>query len=236
MAASLPDLAPRRPLRLGIVGLGTVGAGVVRLLEENSALITRRAGRPVVITAVNARERSRDRGVDLSPYRWVDDAADVPMADDVDAVVELVGGSDGAALSLAQATLAAGKPFITANKAMIAHHGMALAQVADAADIPLKFEAAVARLPATSRTSALIAWEPFVSAGAVHEAPVGEVVQGIAAPSIATKSVAGATPEPASEYARSTRTRNAGSRLITTAAGAVMASVGAVVSPPPPVV
>jgi homoserine dehydrogenase len=136
--------SPRPPLRLAIAGLGTVGAGVIRLLETNANLIARRAGRPIEVVAVSARDRHKERGVDISRYRWEDDMDDLASHDDVDAVVELIGGADGPALTLARNTLAKRKPFVTANKAMIAHHGMALAAVADAADVPLKFEAAVA--------------------------------------------------------------------------------------------
>ena len=137
--------APARPpFRIAVAGLGTVGAGVIRLLEVNRDLIARRAGRTIEVVAVSARSRHKDRGIDLSPYRWEDDMDDLAALTDVDAVVELVGGSDGPALTLARNTLAQGKALITANKAMIAHHGMELARIADAADIPLKFEAAVA--------------------------------------------------------------------------------------------
>ena len=131
-------------LRLGIVGLGTVGAGVVKLLDDNRDLVAARAGRPIEIVAVNARERGKDRGVDLSGYRWQDDAAAMTEADDIDVVVELVGGSDGLALTLARKALAAGKGFVTANKAMIAHHAQELSALAESASAPLKFEAAVA--------------------------------------------------------------------------------------------
>ena len=132
------------PLRVALAGLGTVGGGVIRVLEANRALIERRAGRGIEIVAVSARDRNKDRGVDLSGFQWVDDMTTLGEIDGVDAVVELIGGSDGPALALARRTLAAGKAFITANKAMIAHHGLGLAEVADAKDIPLKFEAAVA--------------------------------------------------------------------------------------------
>jgi homoserine dehydrogenase len=132
------------PLRVAMAGLGTVGGGVIRVLEANRALIERRAGRPIEIVAVSARDRTKDRGVDISRFQWVDDMTTLGEIDGVDAVVELIGGSDGPALALARRTLNAGKAFITANKAMIAHHGLSLAGIADAQDIPLKFEAAVA--------------------------------------------------------------------------------------------
>jgi len=132
------------PLRVAIAGLGTVGAGVIRLIETNGDLIARRAGRPIEVVAVSARDRTRDRGVDLSRYQWVDDTAALVHAGDADVVVELIGGSDGPALTLARTSLAAGKSFVTANKAMIAHHGLELAEAAEAKGVALKFEAAVA--------------------------------------------------------------------------------------------
>ena len=119
------------PLRLAIVGLGTVGAGVIRLLQENGELVARRAGRPIKVTAISARDRTKDRGVDLSPYEWVDDMGSLAARGDIDTVVELIGGADGPALTLARQCLAAGKPFVTANKAMIAHHGLDLAHQAE---------------------------------------------------------------------------------------------------------
>ncbi|SNT10968.1 homoserine dehydrogenase [Sphingomonas laterariae] len=133
-----------QPLRIALAGLGTVGGGVVKLLETNRALIERRAGRPITVTAISARDRTRDRGVDLSPFEWVDDATTLAARDDVDVVVELIGGADGPALTLARSTLANGKAFVTANKAMIAHHGVELAEAAEKADAALKYEAAVA--------------------------------------------------------------------------------------------
>jgi homoserine dehydrogenase len=132
------------PLRIALAGLGTVGAGVVKLLDANAALIERRAGRPIVITAVSARDRKRDRGVDLARFDWADDTSALANRDDVDVVVELVGGSDGPALTLARSALSQGKGLVTANKAMIAHHGLELAKTAEASGTALKYEAAVA--------------------------------------------------------------------------------------------
>ncbi|NVD44633.1 homoserine dehydrogenase [Qipengyuania atrilutea] len=132
------------PLRIALAGLGTVGTGVIRLLEANGAMVAARAGRDMRIVAVSARERSRDRGIDLSRYDWHDDMTEMPAREDVDAVVELVGGSDGPALTLARRTLGAGKSLVTANKAMVAHHGLDLAELAAQNGAALKFEAAVA--------------------------------------------------------------------------------------------
>ena len=133
-----------KPLRIALAGLGTVGGGVIRLLDANGALIARRAGRPIEIVAVSARDRAKDRGVAIDRFAWVDDTGSLAARADADVVVELVGGADGPALTLARATLAAGKGFVTANKAMIAHHGLELARAAEAAGAALKFEAAVA--------------------------------------------------------------------------------------------
>ena len=132
------------PLRIGLAGLGTVGAGVIRLLDANRDLLASRAGRGLEVVAVSARDRMRERGIDLSRFGWEDDATRLATREDVDVVVELVGGADGPALTLARATLGAGKPFVSANKAMLAHHGLELARLSDARQAPMKFEAAVA--------------------------------------------------------------------------------------------
>ncbi|MEK6636807.1 MAG: homoserine dehydrogenase [Pseudomonadota bacterium] len=132
------------PLRIALAGLGTVGVGVVKLLAANRDLITRRAGRPIEIIAISSQDRSRDRGVDLSGFDWVDDTTALAERAGVDVVVELIGGSDGPALTLARNTIAAGRAFVTANKAMIAHHGLELAHAAENAGTALKYEAAVA--------------------------------------------------------------------------------------------
>ena len=133
-----------QPLRIGLAGLGTVGVGLLRLIEGNSALLAERGGVSLAVTAVSARERGRDRGVDLSDFAWEDDMTALAARGDVDVVVEVVGGSSGAALELARATLGAGKAFVTANKALIAEHGHELAQLAEANESALLFEAAVA--------------------------------------------------------------------------------------------
>ncbi|HEX7709367.1 MAG TPA: homoserine dehydrogenase [Sphingomonadaceae bacterium] len=133
-----------QPLRIALAGLGTVGAGVIRLIAANGELIARRAGRPIEIAAVSARDRSKDRGVDISRFAWEDDMTAMAARSDVDVVVELVGGADGPALVLARNALAQGKALVTANKAMIAHHGLELARAAEEIGAALKFEAAVA--------------------------------------------------------------------------------------------
>ena len=132
------------PLKIALAGLGTVGVGVIKLIEANAALIARRAGRPLQVTVVSARDRSKPRGVDLSAYAWEDDMVILGERADVDVVVEMVGGADGPALALAKTTIEAGKGLVTANKAMIAHHGLELAAKAEDQKVALKFEAAVA--------------------------------------------------------------------------------------------
>jgi len=132
------------PLRLGIAGLGTVGVGVVRILRQQARLLATRAGRPIEIVAISARTRDKDRGVTLSHYDWEDDPVVLARRDDVDVFVELMGGSDGPAKAATEAALAAGKDVVTANKAMLAHHGQALAELAEANGCALRFEGAVA--------------------------------------------------------------------------------------------
>jgi homoserine dehydrogenase len=133
-----------RPLAIGVAGLGTVGAGVLALLRDNAAIIAARAGRPVAVTAVSARDRARDRGVSLSGLRWYEDPVALAVDANVDAVIELIGGSEGPARALVEAALRAGKPVVTANKALLAIHGPAIAELAAAGGVPLGFEAAVA--------------------------------------------------------------------------------------------
>lgn len=132
------------PVRIAIAGLGTVGAAVVRMVRQNGDLIAARAGRSVEIVAVSARSRNRDRGVDISKYAWEDDPVALARRDDVDLVVEVMGGEDGPARATALTALTTGKHVVTANKAMMARHGQALAEAAEAAGAALGFEAAVA--------------------------------------------------------------------------------------------
>jgi homoserine dehydrogenase len=132
------------PLRVGIAGLGTVGGGVLRVLRDNADLIAARAGRPILVTAISARDRARNRGVDLSGAAWHDDPRALATDAGVDVVVELIGGSDDPAHALVMAALAAGKPVVTANKALLARHGVALAEQAEKSGAVLAYEAAVA--------------------------------------------------------------------------------------------
>jgi homoserine dehydrogenase len=132
------------PLRLGLAGLGTVGIGVVKIVQRHAGLIAARAGRPVVITAVSARDRAKARDADLAAYAWETDPVALAERGDVDVFIEVMGGHDGPAKAATEAAIAAGKDVVTANKALLAHHGQALAEAAEAAGRAIRFEAAVA--------------------------------------------------------------------------------------------
>lgn len=131
-------------LRIGIAGLGTVGGGTLKIISEHSAMLAARCGRPVVISAIAARDKHKDRGVDVSKIRWFDDPVALASDPEIDVVVELIGGSEGVARQLVEKALLAGKSVVTANKALIAHHGVALATLAEKTGALLAFEAAVA--------------------------------------------------------------------------------------------
>ena len=132
------------PLRLGLAGLGTVGIGVVKIVQRHADLIAARAGRPVQITAVSARDRTRNRDADLSDYAWENDPVALARRDDIDVFIEVMGGADGPAKDATEAAIAAGKDVVSANKALLAHHGQALAEAAEARGHVIRFEAAVA--------------------------------------------------------------------------------------------
>lgn len=136
--------APASPLRLGIAGLGTVGIGVVKIVQRHADLLAARSGRAVEITAVSARDRAKNRDADLSAYAWETDPVALATRDDVDVFVEVMGGHEGAAKAATEAALRAGKDVVTANKALLAHHGQALAELAEAQGQVIRFEAAVA--------------------------------------------------------------------------------------------
>ena len=133
-----------QPLTIAIAGLGTVGAGVMRLLTENAELIEHRAGRPIRVVAVSARDRSRNRGVDLGPITWFGDAVEMAREGEADVFVELIGGAEGIARNCVQAAIQRGRRVVTANKALLAHHGTVLARMAEEKGATLSYEAAVA--------------------------------------------------------------------------------------------
>lgn len=131
-------------LRVAVAGLGTVGAETVRLLSKRREVIASHAGRPVEVVAVSARSKGKDRGFDMSGIDWADDPLALAARDDVDVVCELIGGSDGVAKTLVETAMASGKSVVTANKALLAHHGSELARKAEAGGVTLAYEAAVA--------------------------------------------------------------------------------------------
>jgi len=154
-----------KPVRVGIIGLGIVGQGVVRLLARNAEEITRRVGRPIVVTDASARDLTRERDADLTGIRLTTDSAHIAAEADVDIVVELVGGT-GTAGELVRTALGRGKPVVTANKALIAEVGNELVRAAQAAGVPLAFEASVA------------GGIPVVKA--IREGMAGNVIDGVA--------------------------------------------------------
>ncbi len=131
-------------LHIGIVGLGTVGVGTYKILTQNKELLSVRCGKKLEISAVSSRDASKDRGIDLSGVRWFKDPLEMATSPEIDIVVELIGGEDGIAYDLCKAALQNGKHFVTANKALIAKHGLELAKLAEGNSVALMFEAAVA--------------------------------------------------------------------------------------------
>ena len=132
------------PLKLGLAGLGTVGGGVLRLLAERSPDLSKRIGRPIEIVAVSALNRHKNRDIDISGFRFVADPVELARDPEIDAFVELIGGEEGVAKESVEAALRAGKHVVTANKALLAHHGPALAALAEKHGVALNFEGAVA--------------------------------------------------------------------------------------------
>jgi len=131
-------------LRLGIAGLGTIGVGVVEVLQKHGERLARQTGRVIQLAAVCDLDRDLDRGVDLAAYEWFGDALELAKSDKVDVFIEMMGGSDGIALASVKAALESGKHVITANKALLAKHGNELAQLAEEQGVALNYEAAVA--------------------------------------------------------------------------------------------
>ena len=134
----------KAPLKVALAGLGVVGAETLRMLEAQAQMLRQRSGRPVQVTAVSARDRKKDRGLDLSSMAWFDDPAVMAREADADVVCELIGGSDGIAKDTCEAAIAAGRHVVTANKALVAMHGVDMGRAAEGGDVTLAYEAAVA--------------------------------------------------------------------------------------------
>jgi homoserine dehydrogenase len=131
-------------LKLGLAGIGTVGGGLLRLLEARGKALSARAGRPIEVVAVSARNKRKKRNHDLSKYRFVQDPVALATDPGIDVFVELIGGEEGVAKEAVEAALRAGKHVVTANKALLAHHGATLAALAERHGVTLNFEGAVA--------------------------------------------------------------------------------------------
>jgi homoserine dehydrogenase len=133
-----------KTVNIGLAGLGTVGAGVLKIINTHSELLQARTGTQLTVTAVSGRDRNKDRGVSLAGITWYDDAVDLATDPNVDVVLELIGGSEGVAKNLCVAALSSGKHVVTANKALLAIHGTKLAELAEQKNVSLTYEAAVA--------------------------------------------------------------------------------------------
>ena len=133
-----------QPLNIAVAGLGTVGAGTLKLLAQQAKLLEQRSGRSIRVVAVSARDLGRDRGVSMDGIQWFDDPVAMAKAPNIDAVVEVIGGADGPAKAVCEAAIAAGRHVVTANKALLAHHGTELAAAAEKKGVVLAYEASVA--------------------------------------------------------------------------------------------
>ncbi|HET9935836.1 MAG TPA: homoserine dehydrogenase [Methyloceanibacter sp.] len=131
-------------LKVGVAGIGTVGGGLLRLLAARKGDLAARAGRPIEVVAVSARNRSKKRDADLSGLRFVVDPVALAADPAIEVFVELIGGEEGIAKKAVETALASGKHVVTANKALLAHHGASLAALAEKNSVALNFEAAVA--------------------------------------------------------------------------------------------
>ncbi len=131
-------------LKVGVAGVGTVGGGLLRLLAARKGDLAARAGRPIEVVAVSARNRSKKRDADLSGLRFVEDPVALAADPAIDVFVELIGGEEGVAKKAVETALASGKHVVTANKALLAHHGASLAALAEKNGAALNFEAGVA--------------------------------------------------------------------------------------------
>jgi homoserine dehydrogenase len=132
-----------KSLKVGVAGLGTVGAALVAQVIREQEQLTGRCGRKIEIVAVCARSRAKNRGIDLKKMKWFSDPVALAREPGIDVVVELIGGAGGAALATVEAALSSGKSVVTANKALLAKHGVKLATLAEKHKVALNFEASV---------------------------------------------------------------------------------------------
>ena len=120
-----------KPLRLGIAGLGTVGVGVIKIIQNKLPLLEARTGKKILISAISAQSKTKDRGIDLSSYQWESDPISLATREDIDVFIELIGGHEGVAKEAVGLAISKGKDVVTANKALLAHHGHELALKAE---------------------------------------------------------------------------------------------------------
>jgi homoserine dehydrogenase len=132
------------PLRLGVAGLGTVGAALLKLLDRQANALAERTGRRIAVTVVAARDRGKARDLDLARFEWASDPVALAASPEIDVFVELIGGADGVALAAVETALQEGKAVVTANKALLAKHGLHLGRLAESKGVALGFEASVA--------------------------------------------------------------------------------------------
>src|SRR5262245_830434 len=133
-----------QPLRLGVAGLGTVGVGLLQLLQAHAPRLAETVGRQIAIVGVSARQRDKKRAISLEGMKWYDAAVQLAADPEIDVFIELIGGEDGPAKTAVEAALRSGKHVVTANKALLAKHGTELARLAEKNNVALNFEAAVA--------------------------------------------------------------------------------------------
>ncbi len=133
-----------QPLKVGVAGLGTVGAALIAQIAEQRGALAARCGRAIEVVAVSARSRNKNRGIDLKKMKWFSDPVELAGFDGIDVFVELMGGSGDPAKTAVEYALASGKSVVTANKALLAKHGFKLAQLAEKTGVSLNYEAAVA--------------------------------------------------------------------------------------------
>ena len=130
-------------LKVGVAGLGTVGAALITQIARQRAALAVRCGRPIEVVAVCARSKTKNRGVSLRKMAWFSDPIELARAPGIDVFVELIGGTGNPAKAAVEAALESGKSVVTANKALLAKYGLKLASLAEKHHAALNFEAAV---------------------------------------------------------------------------------------------
>ena len=133
-----------RTINIAIAGLGTVGAETYRIITEESDFLKARSSANFNVVAVSAKSRDKKRDVDLTGTEWITDCRDIADINNIDVVIELVGGSEGVAKELVEKSITNGKSVITANKALVATHGNNIGELVAKHDVMFGYEAAVA--------------------------------------------------------------------------------------------